>query len=248
MLKTLFLTCNQDLLCWNLPVDSCTASAYLWDGPGPIFSVPSSQVAVGCNGTLPSTLSLLSIKLGKSRSLSLTCIVLQPLHHLGVVGWAPACLPLGCGCPGLRYAAFARTDYRGAIAALDLQTQPTEPPVLFCFSSWLAPSLCCPTGLFPSQRQTSVHLLSRPCLVLSCDEIDTGSETSTVVEIIFTFWRKTLNSSSQQRLLFCQMDMPATEWCFGTEDWSLCGDAYLVSAEYSLICLFSFTCCRDPKN
>lgn len=113
--------------------------------------------------------------------------VLQPLHHLGVVGWAPACLPLGCGCPGLRYAAFARTDYRGAIAALDLQTQPTEPPVLFCFSSWLAPSLCCPTGLFPSQRQTSVHLLSRPCLVLSCDEIDTGSETSTVMEIIFTF-------------------------------------------------------------
>lgn len=135
MLKTLFLTCNQDLLCWNLPVDSFTTNAYLWEGLGSIFSaLPAGSCGLQWDITPHPEPSFHQAGQAQVPQPHLHH-VLQPLHHLDVVGWAPACLSLVCGCPGLRYAAFASTDYRGAIAALDLQTQPIKPPVLFCFSS-----------------------------------------------------------------------------------------------------------------
>lgn len=147
---------------------------------------------MGCNGTLPHTLSLLFIRLDNPRSPSLSCLTCSsPLNNW--VCW-----------PGLQYVCaylvwfVAPQDTSRPLSqvliigeqSLDLQTQThvglaffTVKGILlslfqlavlqdpqFCsvfppkwLSSWLVPSLCCPSGLLPSQGQ----VFSRLHLVLS---------------------------------------------------------------------------------
>lgn len=170
MMKTLFLTCNQDFPCWNLPVASCCVCVPLrrsWlHHP---YTLPLSSW--GLQSYIPRThLKPSRVQAGQTQlSQPLLYHTLHLLNYLGMVDWAPVCLSLVCGSPAHKYCTFARPEYsnycpgsaslarcraallfcKDILLSIFQLVVHRDPSGLFFFLLWsLSPASWHPAGLF----------------------------------------------------------------------------------------------------